>query len=331
MALSADGLVLVVGAPYWEGVGTNPGGVYTYDWSGAEWVQRGSVLAPTTIMFGAALALSADGSVLVVKSYDSTYDSGFVYTYDWSGAEWVQRGSALIASDRAYGDTFGISLALSGDGLVLAVGAQRWEGGIGDQGGVYVYDWSGSAWVQRGAVLTAADAATSDYFGYGVALSRAGDVLVVGAPYRNGTAGVDQGFVYTYDRSGSAWVQRGSPLVAYDAAASDFFGNSLALANDGATLFVSAYGSNLDKGSIYVYDRSGDGWSPRDYKLTVASGTYADYFGSGIAASSNASVVAVGCRDYDWSLTDQGAVFVWDIAAAPAIFWTNFHGQREVE
>lgn len=280
-------------------------------------------------MFGAALALSADGSVLVVKSYDSTYDSGFVFTYDWSGGAWVQRGGALVASDRAFGDTFGISLSLSGAGTVLAVGAQKWEGGVGDQGGVYVYDWSGSAWVQRGAVLTAADSAASDYFGYGVALSSSGEVLVVGAPYRDGPAGLNQGFVYTYDWSGGAWVQRGASLAAYDAAASDYFGNSLALANNGATLLVSAYGSNGDKGSVYVYDLSGAEWTPRDYKLAVSSGTLTDFFGSGIAASSNASVVAVGCRDYDWSFTDQGAVFVWDIAVAPTLFWTNLFGQRE--
>jgi hypothetical protein len=63
---------------------------------------------------------------------------------------------------------------------------------------VYIYDWSGSAWVQRGSVLTASDAAVYDEFGISVALNDAGTVLAVGATRWEGTA-TDQGGVYIYD------------------------------------------------------------------------------------------------------------------------------------
>ena len=54
---------------------------------------------------------------------------------------WVQRGGVLTASDAEAGDYFGVSVALSADGAVLAVGAHYWDGAAGaDQGGVYLYD-----------------------------------------------------------------------------------------------------------------------------------------------------------------------------------------------
>ena len=113
---------------------------------------------------------------------------------------WVQRGSVLTASDAGANDRFGRSVALSADGAVLAVGALLWDGAAGsDQGGVYLYDWSGSAWVQRGSVLTASDAEANDNFGTSVALSADGSALAVGAFLWDGAAGSNQGGVYLYD------------------------------------------------------------------------------------------------------------------------------------
>jgi hypothetical protein len=208
VSLSADGSVLVVGAPDWEGViGANRGGVYIYDWTGSAWVQRGSVLeasdAASGESFGTSVCLMADGSVLAVGAYRwegvTGTDRGGVYIYDWTGSAWVQRGSVLEASDAADGDRFGSDVSLSSDGSILAVGAQTRNGGGTNRGGVYIYDWTGSAWVQRGSVLEASDAADGDQFGYGVSLSADGSVLVVGALIWEGVAGIDRGGVYLYD------------------------------------------------------------------------------------------------------------------------------------
>ena len=173
-------------------------------------VQRGTVLTASDAAgsdnFGWAVALSSDATVLAVGAHNwegaSGTNRGGVYIYDWSGSAWVQRGSVLEASDAADTDNFGVSVALSSDGTVLAVGAHNWEGASGsDRGGVYIYDWSGSAWVQRGSVLEASDAADSDGFGISVALNSNGLVIVVGAFLRDGTS-ADQGGVYTHDYYG---------------------------------------------------------------------------------------------------------------------------------
>ena len=64
----------------------------------------------------------------------------------------MQRGSVLTASDAEAGDNFGISVALSSDGSVLAVGALWWDGPTyTDQGGVYSY-WLYNAYSYIGDV-----------------------------------------------------------------------------------------------------------------------------------------------------------------------------------
>jgi hypothetical protein len=325
-ALSDDGTVLAVGAINWDGTSSNQGGVYIYDWSGSDWVQRGSVLTASDAgdddYFGSSCALSDDGLVLTVGAYgwDGTYgDQGGVYTYDWSGSAWIQRGSVLTASDAGAGDYFGSSCALSDDGTVLAVGAERWDGAAGlRQGAVYIYDWSGSAWVQRGSVLTASDAGASDYFGESCALSDDGLVLTVGAWGWDGPAGSAQGGVYTYDWSGSAWIQRGSVLTASDAGASDFFGSSCALSDDGLVLTVGAINwdgtTETEQGAVYIYDWSGSDWIQRGSVLTASDAASDDYFGSSCALSADGLVLTVGA--YGWNGPAgvlQGAIYTYDI------------------
>jgi hypothetical protein len=262
VALSDDGSVLAVGATGRDYLGSSRGAVYIYDWSGSAWVQRGSVLvasdADINDNFGSSLALSASGSVLAVgaRAWEgAATNQGGVYVYDWTTV-WTQRGSVLVASDAAADDVFGYGVALSDDGAILAVGAATWEGGVSNQGAVYLYDWSGSAWVERAGIVTASDAVSGKTnFGNSVALSASGAVLAVGAISWDGGSS-DQGAIYLYDWSGSAWVER-EILTAGDAAASDNFGFSVALSDNAAVMVVGAIsweGSATNQGGVYTFD-----------------------------------------------------------------------------
>jgi hypothetical protein len=318
-ALSDDGTVLAVGANQWNGTYTSQGAIYIYDWSGSAWVQRGSVLtasdAGTNDLFGSSCALSADGTILVVgaHNWDGTAgsDQGAIYTYDWSGSAWVQRDSVLTASDADEYTYFGTSCDLSDDGTVLAVGSREWNGTYTDQGAIYIYDWSGSAWVQRGSVLTASDAGTNDQFGVSCALSDDGTVLAVGADYWE-----SEGAIYIYDWSGSAWVQRGSVLTASDAGAVDGFGRSCALSDDGTVLTVGANawdGTYNDQGAIYIYDWSGSAWVQRGSVLTASDAGAGDGFGSSCALSDDGTILTVGAYKWDGTYTNQGVLYIYDI------------------
>jgi trimeric autotransporter adhesin len=161
----------------------------------------------------------------------------------------------LKASNTGVDDYFGDSVALSGD--TLAVGASG-EGsaaqGVGgdqanntasDSGAVYVFQRSGTTWLQE-AYLKASNTGAGDLFGTSVALS--GDTLAVGA-FRedSGARGVggdqddnsasDSGAVYVFRRSGTVWQQE-AYIKASNTGADDYFGYSVALSGD--TLAVGA-------------------------------------------------------------------------------------------
>ena len=108
------------------------------------------------------------------------------------GASWTQTAK-LVASDAAEEDYFGISVAISGD--LVVVGARGNDDAGSASGSAYVFRTTngGASWTQS-AKLVASDAAKSDFFGDSVAVS--GDLVVVGAKY-NADAG---------DSSGSAYV-----------------------------------------------------------------------------------------------------------------------------
>ncbi len=93
--------------------------------------------------FAWALALSRDGNTLAVGSHledsgatglngdqedASAEDSGAVYVYARSDAKWTPVAYVKASNTRASAE-FGISVALNGDGKVLAVGAFKDGGG----------------------------------------------------------------------------------------------------------------------------------------------------------------------------------------------------------
>ncbi len=255
--------------------------------------------------FGESVALSADGSVLVIGAVNRSGQGG-VYTYDLVDGAWVQRGSVLAAGDAAAGDLFGHAVALSGDGLVLAVGAVEWEGGTSNQGGVYLYDRSGSSWVQRGSVMVSPAPSADGWFGSGVALSSDGAILAVGEAYFTGTY-TDQGCVRIYDWNGSSWSQRGSNIVSSQAADRTNFGQAVALSGDGLVLAVWTFWYGVE-----VFDWSGSAWVQRGTELYSADWHVDDQFGYAIALSDDGARMVVGARAWEGSLTNQGTAYVYD-------------------
>ena len=319
-ALSAGGTILAIGAQSWESAGTDRGVAYIFDWSGAAWVERAAVVTPSTAAdldyFGVAAALSDDGAILAVGAYSGPNDRGSVFIFDWGGASWTER-SIVTPSDAADNDRFGSGAALSSDGTILAVGAYTWESAGTDRGCVYIFDWNGSAWVERAAVVTPADAADGDRFGGATALSDDGTILAVGAHLWE-SAGTDRGTVYIFDWNGSAWVERGN-IIPADAADSDNFGSSVALNSDGTVLAAGAQGwesAGTDRGCVYIFDWNGSAWVEREIVNPADAGD-GDKFGVACAFSSTTEQLAVGAHNWDGAFSNQGTVYLFSTDAAP--------------
>jgi hypothetical protein len=203
-----------------------------------------------------------------------------------SATSWTQQAK-LTARDAAPNDVFGYSVALSGDGSTAVVGA---EGKNNRTGAAYVFVRSGTAWTQQ-AELTARDATPGATFGLAVALAEDGSTVLVGAAYKNNNTGA----AYVFARSGSSWTQQ-AKLTARDAAQNDLFGGSVALAGDGSTAVVGAWGKNTGSGAAYAFARSGVTWM-QQAELIASDAATDDGFGSSVAVAGDGSTALVGTPD----------------------------------
>jgi hypothetical protein len=264
VALSENGKIMAVGAPFATLDGESQAGmVQVYEWSSDDnqWVPRGPALMGRNEedQFGSALALSEDGSVLVASEPTFRGEAGdrsgnvraFVYgptnRYEPLGQE---------VEGEAATDHFGISIALSGDGRRLAVGAPYHDNG-GDtrnvSGQVTVYALVENTWKVLGRPLGGSN--HLDRFGWKVDMSLDGSVLAVGAP-RNLEYG---GYVKFYKfSSDDGWSRLGGLVrneiepLRYD----DNFGQSLRLTGN-RRVAIGSPGKNgeaLDAGLVAVYE-----------------------------------------------------------------------------
>jgi len=264
VSLSYDGLTLAVGSPYNIGSGAsdnNQGQVQVYTYSGDSWSQKGSDIESSidSSLLGWDVKLSDDGDILAASAYTSDYglnDAGHVIIYNWSGSAWVQLGDRIEGEKAS--DNSGISIDLSSDGLIIAIGADLADSSVSNTGHVRIFVWDGSAWVQRGDDIDGAT--SSDRFGHSVSLSSDGTIIAIGAYDGPSNAGNANGSVQVYKWSGTSWDERGS-ILSYSVTAVADFGKSVSLSDDGNVLVIGVPGDDsyaTDAGIIYIYKWIGD-------------------------------------------------------------------------
>ena len=220
----------------------------------------------------------------------------------------------LTASDKAASDNFGVSVSLTADGNILAIGAIGKDiSGISDAGQVYIYTRSGTTWVEE-TIITASDKATSDHFGISVALNADGSILAVGAHDKDVSGLAYAGKVYVYTRSGTTWIETAN-ITASDKAAYDYFGVSVSLNADGSILAVGAHGKKVsgltDAGQVYIYTRTGSVWT-EETTITASDKATGDLFGRSVSLTADGTRLAVGAHGKDISgVTIAGKVYIY--------------------
>src|SRR5262249_12638331 len=112
-----------------------------------------------------------------------------------------------------------------------------------------------------------------------------------------------------FSRSGTTWSQQ-PRLLAPDGAASDKFGEAVAISGD--TMLVGApfddVGGSANQGSAHVF-RTCRGLAEQK-KLTVNNGPESDYFGAIVAISGDTAVIAAKFDTVDGN-EKQGSVYVF--------------------
>ncbi|MFH1809912.1 MAG: hypothetical protein ABIJ09_14300 [Pseudomonadota bacterium] len=259
VAMSADGLYLVVGGPSAPGSFADggeaiyAGAVWFFKRSGSTWSEVKHQLTPNpgdASNFGSALALSTDGATCVVGAAGEYVPGaslgGAIYVFRRSGSTWSEP-TRLTWSTPVAGDEFGKSLAFV-DGAV-AVGM---PGADGRRGRVEVYSDTGSA-LNHVDTIQAASRVAEDRFGE--TLAGSGTTLLVGSlTSRDGASMPLQVFV---NRSGG-WRPL-CELLPADALTSEGFGEALAIAPDehwiAAGLPRRQVGGFAQAGEVAMYGR----------------------------------------------------------------------------
>ncbi|MCH7573243.1 MAG: hypothetical protein IH891_10045, partial [Planctomycetes bacterium] len=251
--------------------------------------------------FGVAVAIDGDVAVVGADLGEEGIftDAGAAYVYRFNGFTW-QWEATLTASDAALSDSFGTSVAIEGD--LIVVGAWLSDDLGVNNGAAYVFRYDGFNWNEE-AKLVAMDAGSLDLAGTSVDIS--GNRVVVGAPLDN-DSGPDSGSVYVfeYNIAGAIWEEK-QKLVAADALAFDNFGQSVSIAGD--LLVVGAWLDNegfmADSGAAYVFefDIASQMWI-QDAKLLAPAIATNAYFGVSVSLSPdaiNGDVILVGAYGAD--------------------------------
>ncbi|WP_437689182.1 FG-GAP repeat protein [Sorangium sp. So ce176] len=237
-------------------------------------------------------------------------DTGAVYPVVVDPLVWTEEDK-LLAGDGAANNSFGRTVAISGDTAVVGApnATTMVSGVLRNNGGAYVFVRSGSTWTQQ-ARLSCPDSGIGDgcgLLGYSVAIS--GNTIAAGAPGKHGTGGsTPVGAVYVFVGSGSSWTLE-QKLYASDGASYDYFGQSVAL--DGDTLVASGQLHNhsaSNDGAAYVFTRSGSTWTEQQ-ELVPDDAAESDEFGWSVAISGDS--IVVGSRLDDTPATNAGSAYVF--------------------
>ena len=304
-SVAIDGDTAVVGAQAEETGATDAGSVYIFTRSGTTWTQQQKIQASdkeASDLFGHSVSIDGDTVVVGANGEDTGgANAGAAYVFTRSGTTWTQQ-QKIQASDLQASDSFGTSVSISGDTVV--VGAYREDTGGADAGAAYVFTRSGTTWTQQ-QKIQASDLQASDLFGQSVSIS--GDTVVVGA-YSEDTGGSDAGSVYIFTRSGTTWTQQ-QKIQASDPEAEDTFGNSVSI--DGDTVVVGAQYEDTggtSAGAAYVFTRSGTTWTEQQ-KIVASDAQATDYFGQAVAIDGD--TVVVGAYLEDTGGAEAGAAYIF--------------------
>jgi trimeric autotransporter adhesin len=302
---------------------------------------RPSVAAGGVLLERAGHAILADRDLVAIGARGRRLRSWFAVSkgrldidVDTSGAAYPVRvdpllqQAALSATDVTAGSQVGESVAVSGDGSTVVVGAPGANvGSVSAAGAVYVFSEPAGGWTSgtQTAMLTASSGASDDDFGVSVAVSSDGSTIAVGAPQATVGSNADQGLTYVFAKPAGGWMTNAqtATLTESSGASDDKFGDSVSVSGNGSTVvagaaYATVAANSAGRGAAYVFAEPGGGWvstTPRTQTATLTTSNSGNivYLGSSVAISSDGSTVAAGAASATVaSASGQGEIFIFD-------------------
>ncbi|MGH9497899.1 MAG: hypothetical protein ACRD3L_02035 [Terriglobales bacterium] len=232
-------------------------------------------------------------------------------------ANWQQLAE-LTPSNRVKNDWFGISIAISGDTVVVG----NFDANIEDFGTVDVFVKPAGGWSDMTQTATLSSSDSGQGFGTSVAVS--GDIIVVGAANTSNfkAQAATPGAVYVFVKPAGGWkdMTETFKLTASDGLPGDAFGNSVGIS--GGTIAVGAFFVNNFSGRVYVFTCSKGGCAQSAELSASDSGGILDYLGCSVAISGDTVVAgSFGHNNF------QGSAYVY---VKPAGGWADMTETAEL-
>lgn len=272
--------------------------------------------------FGTSLDLEYSNALVgATGDHEGSIFSGAVYAYEYNDTTWVPI-QKLKPNDPKSGSKFGKSLDILETSVII--GAYQANGNESKSGAAYVFKKTNTEWTQT-AKLVAEDGASNSYFGHSVTMVTE-SIIAVGAYNAEGNE-VRSGVVYIFEKSEEGEWKQTARLFDQSGESSDLFGfsvtSSLVYTTKNSTLnsfngflYIGAPGTineNGKTGSVYLYQRLGDGTWELHEELIEESSEHNDHFGISIAANNYGDFYVGASRSTQNTGSKTGTVYQYEI------------------
>ena len=318
VALSADGQVALVGAPF---ASSDNGAAYLYTEASGTWPTSptASFTGTGAEHLGSSVALSADGQTALVGAPFASSGNGTAYLYTEASGTWPSAPTASFTGTG--GENLGWSVALSADGQTALVGAPF---ASSNNGAAYLYAEPASGWPATPSPTASFTGTGGEQLGYSVALSADGQTALVGAF----AASSGNGAAYLYTEASGTWPT--TPTASFTGTGGENLGSSVALSADGQAALVGAPFTSSRNGAAYLYGPRATIWPPGATATASFTGTGLEELGYSVALSADGQVALVGAP---LASSDNGAAYLYAEASgtwpsAPTASFTGTGGEE---
>ena len=270
----------------------------------------------TDDLFGFSASIS--GNYAIVGAYQEdeaggALNAGKAYIFKTTLGDWSDTTLAFTLDDpNPYGsaafDFFGYSVDISGDYAI--VGARREDDATGENGKAYIFD------VTTGNLVSTINNPDPDLFsgspGFGWSVSIDGNNAIVGMPDRfdSNLSAASSGFAFIFSTSNGNWTDTTlshtlSNPNAYGSAASDFFGRTVYIKGNYASVTApgeNANGTGTDTGLVYIFNVTTGSLL---HTLDNPGPSNGDRYGDDVGIAGD--IMVIGARTQDTTLVGQGS------------------------
>jgi len=169
VAISANGNTVITGGP---SNNSNAGAVWVWVRTGTSWTQQAGPLVGTgaigNAIQGYSVSLSASGNTAIWGGYDDNGGIGATWVFTRTGTTWSQLSNKLVGTGYIGTPDQGTSVAISADGLTLAVGGDEDNSSMG---ATWIFVNVLGTWTQQAKLVGTGVIGSYSYQGYSVSLS----------------------------------------------------------------------------------------------------------------------------------------------------------------